>query len=98
MELIIKNFGSFEKFKNSFKLLAKENFGSGWTWAAIKDNNLVLINSSNANTLVNEIGVTVLFTLDVWEHSYYLDSQSNRDKYIEIFWKLINWDFVESRI
>jgi hypothetical protein len=32
--------------------------------------------------------------IDVWEHAYYIDTRNARPKYIENFWALVNWDFV----
>jgi Fe-Mn family superoxide dismutase len=34
-----------------------------------------------------------LLTCDVWEHAYYIDFRNLRPKYLEAFWKLVNWDF-----
>jgi Fe-Mn family superoxide dismutase len=36
--------------------------------------------------------------IDVWEHAYYIDTKNARPKYVENFWNLINWDFVNSNI
>ena len=36
-----------------------------------------------------------MLTCDVWEHAYYLDYQNERRRYLEGFWKRINWDEVE---
>jgi Fe-Mn family superoxide dismutase len=29
----------------------------------------------------------------VWEHAYYVDYRNARPKYVETFWKLVNWEF-----
>ena len=33
--------------------------------------------------------------LDLWEHAYYLEYKSERDKYIKNFFRVINWKYVE---
>jgi len=40
-------------------------------------------------------GQTALLTCDVWEHAYYIDFRNARPKYLEAFWQLVNWRFVE---
>jgi len=44
-------------------------------------------------------GVTPLFTLDVWEHAYYIDYRNARPKFAEtILGNVINWDFVSQNL
>lgn len=94
-EAINKAFGSFDKFKEQFSASAVGNFGSGWTWLVKKaDGSLEIVNTSNAATPLTEEGVTPLLTVDVWEHAYYIDYRNARPKFLEAFWNLVNWDFV----
>ena len=94
-EAIRKEFGSFEAFKEKFTQAAAGLFGSGWAWLVLdKDRRLMITQESNAgNPMTKE--QTPLLTCDVWEHAYYIDKRNARPAYIEDFWKLINWDFVE---
>jgi Fe-Mn family superoxide dismutase len=40
-----------------------------------------------------------LFTLDVWEHAYYIDYRNARPKFVEaVLGSLINWPFVASNL
>ncbi len=91
---ITDKWGSFEKFKEEFTHQAIENFGSGWTWLVMnKQNNLEISNTSNAQTPKTQ-GFKALLTVDIWEHAYYIDYRNERPKFIEAFWHLVNWDFV----
>ena len=88
-------FGSFEKFQQEFATSAANNFGSGWTWLVKKsDGTVAIVNTSNAATPLTDASVTPLLTIDVWEHAYYIDYRNSRPNYIEAFWKLVNWEFV----
>ncbi|WP_024459545.1 MULTISPECIES: superoxide dismutase [unclassified Marinimicrobium] len=94
-EAINKAFGSFDKFKEEFSTNAANNFGSGWTWLVKKsDGSVAIVNTSNAETPLTDESVTVLLTVDVWEHAYYIDYRNARPKYLEAFWNLVNWEFV----
>ena len=35
--------------------------------------------------------------MEVWEHAYYLDYQNRRAEYVEKWFDVINWPFVEQR-
>lgn len=97
-DIIKKSFGSFEKFKEEFSNSAATNFGSGWTWLVKNDNGTVSIeNTSNAHTPVEKKKSPAL-TIDIWEHAYYIDYRNARPKYIEAFWNIVNWDFVNKNL
>lgn len=93
-KLLHKTFGSFEQFKDQFSKAAIGTFGSGWAWLVKnKDGSLAITSTSNAQTPMTS-GQTALLTCDVWEHAYYIDYRNVRPKYVENFWKLVDWEFV----
>jgi superoxide dismutase, Fe-Mn family len=98
---IEKTFGSFADFKLIFANTSKNRFGSGWAWLYIDKNNMLKIGSTpnQDNPLMSnaEIKGFPLLGLDVWEHAYYLKYQNKRADYIENWWSIINWDYVQSR-
>lgn len=91
------SFGSVEEFKEAFSKAAATLFGSGWAWL-VKDQQgkLSIVQTSNAGNPLRD-GLTPLMTCDVWEHAYYLDKQNARPKYIEDFWKILDWKVVAER-
>ena len=98
-DAINKAFGSLDKFKEEFTNNAINNFGSGWTWLVQKgDGSVAIVNTSNAATPLTDADATPLLTVDVWEHAYYIDYRNARPKYLEAFWALVNWDFVNSNM
>jgi Fe-Mn family superoxide dismutase len=97
-DAITKAFGSFDKFKEEFTKSATGNFGSGWTWLVQRpDGSLGIVNTSNAATPITGSDKP-LFTIDVWEHAYYIDYRNARPKYVESFWNLVNWDFAAKNL
>ncbi|MEZ4744041.1 MAG: Fe-Mn family superoxide dismutase [Bdellovibrionota bacterium] len=97
-DAINKSFGSFDKFKEEFTTKAATLFGSGWAFLVQKgDGSLEIVQESNAgNPLTSDL--KPVLTCDVWEHAYYVDYRNARPQYIEAFWKLVNWDFVNKNL
>lgn len=97
-EKITKDFGSFESFKTQFTEVTIKQFGSGWGWL-VQDpsGKLEIVSTSNAGNPITE-GLKPLLTCDVWEHAYYIDYRNARPKFLEAFWNLTNWDFVNKNL
>jgi superoxide dismutase, Fe-Mn family len=99
MELIEKDFGSFDAFKTEFINAGATAFGSGWAWLSMTPDGLKVSKTIGADNPLTTEGWTPLLTMDVWEHAYYLDYQNLRPTYEEVFMdKLVNWDFVASNL
>jgi Fe-Mn family superoxide dismutase len=96
-QAIDKKFGSFDEFKKQFSETAVKTFGSGWGWLVKNaDGSVELLSTSNAGTPMTQ-GKEALLTCDVWEHAYYIDYRNARPEYVEKFWDLVNWEFVEKK-
>ncbi len=93
-DAIKAKWGSVAAFKEEFTKTAVTTFGSGWAWLVKNaDGSLALVSTGNAATPMTS-GQKALLTCDVWEHAYYIDYRNLRPKYVEMFWNLVNWDFV----
>lgn len=91
-------FGSFSAFKEKFTAAALNQFGSGWAWLAKNaDGSLEIYSTSNAGTPMLDHKVALL-TCDVWEHAYYIDTRNDRAKYLDYFWEVVNWEFVQKNL
>ena len=99
-EAIVTDFGSFAQFKVLFSATAASHFGSGWGWLLLDaDGKLVvtsLPNQDNPLMDVSPVQGTPLLNIDVWEHAYYLHYQNKRKSYVEAYWNIIDWRFVEA--
>ena len=95
---INSTWGSYDKFTEEFKNAGITQFGSGWAWLVLEENQLKITKTANADTPLAH-GQKALLTIDVWEHAYYLDYQNKRPDYLAaIIQNLINWDFVNANL
>jgi Fe-Mn family superoxide dismutase len=99
---ILSSFNSFENFKTKLSEAAMTRFGSGWAWLYVDENKLLQIgstpNQDNPLMDVSTIKGMPLLGLDVWEHAYYLKYQNRRAEYVNNWFNLVNWKFVEDRL
>jgi len=97
-EMIASDFGSVVAFKKLFLTAARDQFGSGWVWLVLEEGKLAVLTGANADTPLAH-GLTPLFTVDVWEHAYYLDYQNRRLDFVKaVLDNLANWDFVAAQL
>jgi Fe-Mn family superoxide dismutase len=96
-EAIVRDFGSFNAFKETFQKSGATLFGSGWVWlSADKEGKLVISQEGNAANPIQR-GLKPLLTFDVWEHAYYLDYQNRRPDHLAALWQIVDWDVIEKR-
>jgi Fe-Mn family superoxide dismutase len=86
---INKHFGNFENFKKEFEKVAMTLQGSNWVYLA--DNGTI-------KTIKNhEVKDDILLLIDWWEHAWILDYGSDKKKYLNEQWKIINWNVINTR-
>lgn len=91
---INEKWGSFEAFVEEFNTAAVALFGSGWVWLT---RDFEIVSLPNQDTPMALGKGEPLMGLDVWEHAYYLDYKNKRDEYIQNWWNVVNWQFIEKR-
>lgn len=97
-EMVKRDFGSEEQFRDQFIANAAGQFGSGWGWLSIdRDGKLVITTESNAGNPMRS-GLKPIMTLDVWEHAYYIDYRNRRADYLKAVWEHIDWEKVAERL
>ena len=95
---IAADFGGYDAFRAQITDAGLTQFGSGWAWLVETDGKLAIMKTPNAD-LPMKHGAKALFTIDVWEHAYYIDYRNARAKFIEVVLdKLINWEFVNANL
>ena len=99
--LIERSFNSFDEFKQKFSQAAVSRFASGWAFLTLKADGTLAVHNTpgHDNPLMEGIGEVhgiPILTCDVWEHAYYLRYQNRRAEFVENWWKIVNWDAVNS--
>jgi Fe-Mn family superoxide dismutase len=95
---IISEFGSIERFKKEFSQAALSVEGSGWSSLVysgeLKKLMIMQIEKHNTNLYPNS---NILMVLDMFEHAYYIDYKNDKAKFIDSFWHVVNWEYIEKR-
>jgi Fe-Mn family superoxide dismutase len=91
--LISRDFGSFEAWRADLK--ATGMAGRGWAWTAYDWDEGRLFNYvGDAQNTFPIWNATPLVALDVYEHAYWLDYQTDRASYIDAFLDNLDWRVV----
>ena len=93
--LIERDFGSVAAWRADLK--ATGMGGRGWAWTAYDWDEQRLFNYiGDAQNTFPVWNATPLVALDVYEHAYFLDYQTDRASYIEAFFANLDWDVIAS--
>lgn len=96
LEAIKQQFQSLDNFEKEFTTEAANHFGSGWAWLVLDKGKLAITTTHDADTPLRH-GQVPLLTCDVWEHAYYIDYRNKRPDYLQAFWSVVNWNFVNEQ-
>ncbi|MHC9085100.1 superoxide dismutase [Luteimonas sp. RIT-PG2_3] len=97
-EVIARQFGDSKGLQQQFNTAAMRLFGAGWVWLVQRrGGGLAIIATANASTPLTGDD-TPLLACSLWEHAWYLDYRHARDKYLDAFWHLVDWDAVAGRL
>jgi superoxide dismutase, Fe-Mn family len=92
-DLIKRDFGSVADWRADLK--ATGMAGRGWAWTAYDWDEGRLFNYvGDAQNTFPIWNATPLVALDVYEHAYFIDYQTDRASYIEAFFANLDWDVV----
>jgi Fe-Mn family superoxide dismutase len=91
--LVERDFGSIDGWRSDLK--ATGLAGRGWAWTAYDWDERRLFNYiGDAQNTFPVWNATPLVALDVYEHAYFLDYQTDRGAYIDAFFANLDWDVV----
>lgn len=98
-QLIQDGFGGEDALLQKLQEEAVNHFSNGWAWLVLDRDQLKITSLHDADTPIVHEGMVPLFTLDVWEHAYYIDYRNERPKFADaVLSNIVNWDFVAENL
>ena len=89
LELIEREYKTYDDFKAEMKKAAMAIQGSGWCY---------LSTDGSIKTIPNHaVRTDIVLLFDMWEHAF-SDYQWEKERYIDNFWKIVNWDIINERL
>lgn len=87
--LIKQKFKTWDDFQERFKEEALKLHGSGWVYLA-RDGQIKTIQN-------HQVRQDIVLLLDMWEHAYNIDYGPDKKKYINNWWRIIDWNMINTR-
>jgi Fe-Mn family superoxide dismutase len=98
-QMIEQAFGGIDPMLQKLGDEAVNHFASGWAWLVLDRDQLKITSLHDADTPLVHDGMVPLFTLDVWEHAYYIDYRNERPRFVtSVLSNIVNWDFVAQNL
>ena len=95
--LVERDFGSVDAWRVDLKATAIA--ARGWAWTAYdRDEGRVFNYIGDAQNTFPVWNATPLVALDVYEHAYFLDYQTDRASYLDAFFENLDWNVVNGWI
>ncbi len=91
-ELIDREWGSFDKFKDAFEKEFMAAQGSNWIYMDFNGKIKTIHNHQYSNSM------KIALLVDAWEHAWALDYQQDKAKYLNNIWRIIDWNVVNIRL
>ena len=91
LDMINREYGDFVSFKKAITEEAMKVQGSGWVYIN-RQGKLKQIK----NHRIPSDGIVIL--IDLWEHAFQMDYHSDKKKYIDSLWKIMDWSAINQRI
>jgi len=96
-DLIERDFGSVQEWRTDLK--ASGMAARGWAWTAYDWDEGRLFNYlGDAQNTYPVWNATPVIALDVYEHAYFLDYQTDRATYIDAFFDNLDWSTINDRV
>jgi Fe-Mn family superoxide dismutase len=90
-----KEWGSWDAWLARFKTIAMTR-GIGWAILYYDNHAKKLVNAWVDEQHLGQLnGLQYIFGIDMWEHSFYFDYQTDKKKYVDAFFENVNWTVVE---
>lgn len=91
LDMINREFGDFVSFKKAVSEECMKVQGSGWVYVN-RQGKLKQIK----NHRIPSDGIVIL--IDMWEHAFQMDYHSDKKKYVDNLWKIMDWGKINQRI
>lgn len=91
-------FGSFAALKGQLSEACLNAQGSGWgtlAWEPLAKRLVVEQVYDHQGNIGN--GTVPIMAIDMWEHAYYAQYRNEKAKWVDAYWKVVNWPDVAER-
>lgn len=92
LELINSKYKNYDNFKEEFLKEAMTIQGSGWIYLDKKGALKKIKNHEYSDNM------KIVLLVDWWEHAFVLDYGSDKKRYLNNLWKVIDWSVVNDRL